>query len=130
MNLGYYNSGIEANPLMTDPQQQAHVNRFAGAGVQPGGAPNWRVGPDAGNALLSQIQQQARNANQRASLDFQRNFAGANTGHLLAAENARANSGLSGFNYLQGQEQQGQQQQIGQRNMLLSFLAPYLTGAA
>lgn len=125
MNVNYQ-SGIQANPLMSQADYANHLAQFnQPAGQMPmSQLPTMQMDPGQGADLYNQLMGLSHANNQRGQLDFSRQYAPMNDQFLLGAEQARANAGLQGGQYMLGREQANYGKVQDSRNFLLNQLLP------
>lgn len=134
MNMpNYYQSSITSKPLMDDAQLGGIKSMFGQRQTampyqQMPGMANM-LGGKAQQAIGGNLNQQYGAANQGAGINFDRNYALANTGNLFSTEQARANSGLRGGQYMANDDAIGQQGDLNQLQMqqaMMRMLMPYM----
>ncbi len=123
-----YTSGIQANPLMSSGQYDQAMGHFAGpAPTMPNAqSPSIQTNPAQAASLYSQLTGLTHANNQRGQLNFARQYAPMNDQFLMGAEQARANSGLQGGNYMLGREQANYGHAQDARNFLFNSLMPQM----
>lgn len=128
-----YNSSITSNPLMDDKQLGSIGTMF---GKRDTAMPYGQV-PGASSMLSGKamsvigggLNNQFGAANQMGGINFDRDYATKNTQNLYRTEQARANSGLRGANYLSNEDalqQQGAGNQMQLQQALMQMLIPYM----
>lgn len=124
--MNYYQSGIDVNPLYNQQQYAGAMGGFQQPQrFQTGQLPSYfqGIGQPAMGALNQALAYQGGAANQRAGLDFARQYAQMNNNWLNNAEQGRANMGMqnaSWMNQNQGRLYDQQSQMLGGLFRLLS----------
>lgn len=125
-----YDSGIGVHPLMSGGGYQQAMQGYQ---RQPTAMPmsmfpQQQYGAPVHQYLNSMLGGLSRINNQQAGLNFARQYATQNAGHMLDAETARAQSGLGGYGYMNDQQGQQMNQQSQLRQMMMQMFGQYFGG--